>query len=144
MNRGFDWTECGFIVTGRNALSILKDWCSYDTMADMLENNYLYQNNINNYTLNMVFMPESNPDEIVEGKYACWQKALLDLLCYAYDDSAADEAVYEFMDEKDAVEWCEWMDNHPGAWERLKKEQDYTRWMNHLLYMAGRSDVDEF
>lgn len=48
------------------------------------------------------------------------------------------------MTKEDANEWCEWMDKHPEYWKRAKTEPISTRWVNHLLYLADRSDTDVY
>lgn len=140
--RDYPYLKNGVVVSGIHALAYHNSWAAENDNVIYLENNSRYEDFIPEQEPGYIWCPESPKEDIVDG-YACWQKALLDIICYRYDEYAADGPIYEEMTKEDAVEWCEWMDKHPGYWDRAKTEPESTRWVNHLLYLAGRSDIDE-
>lgn len=127
--------ETGWVVSGPNAL-FQHNMTTGDYNVIVLECTELYNLKMNDKLDNTIYVLDSNPDEVING-YACWQKALLDLMAYPYDDSMIDYAMDNSIGHKEAVEWIDYMNNHPGYWEFLHENNPNSRWEKDIKAKAG-------
>lgn len=92
-----------YVISGRNAVSYY-GLCSFDSNVECLECNEIANRNLNPYFNNLIFVNESEPEDIVLGNsgvhYASLNKALVDYFDNAYDDSAIDEIFDSMSDEQ--------------------------------------------
>ncbi|PFG84666.1 hypothetical protein BW152_03655 [Lactococcus lactis] len=92
-----------YVISGRNAVSYY-GLCSFDSNVECLGCNEIANRNLNPYFNNLIFVNESEPEDIVLGnssvRYASLNKALVDYFDNAYDDSAIDEIFDSMSDEQ--------------------------------------------
>ncbi|MDT2862673.1 hypothetical protein [Lactococcus lactis] len=92
-----------YIISGRNAVSHY-GLCSFDSNVECLECDEIANRNLNPYFNNLIFVNESEPEDIVLGdsgvRYASLNKAIVDYFDNAYDDSAIDEIFDSMSDEQ--------------------------------------------
>lgn len=92
-----------YIISGRNAVSYY-GLCSFDSNVECLECDEIANRNLNPYFNNLIFVSESEPENIVLGdsgvRYASLNKAIVDYFDNAYDDSAIDEIFDSMSDEQ--------------------------------------------
>lgn len=140
MEQFVDMAMHNFVISGRDAVDWQTYWCSIDENMIYIENNDLFNKEADNSYI--TYVPESDENEIVvlnNHRFACWQKALADMIAFPYYDSSPIIECYlqmKYMEQEKAVEWVEWIDTHPQYYDYIDKRNPFGKYVDKIKTVA--------